>query len=170
MANEKQFVFTSKLVEDVTNKINDGYIVKRHQNPWFKGEVGVRRSGVAFKMTQEEIDEYIKCKVDIHYFANNYCKIKLEDGSVGQMRLRDYQRDILDLYTDNRFSILMASRQVGKCFELNTNVLCQVTSSDGSTKEFEVPFYKLLFKYKANKTIYDYLKYPLYRLINILSK
>ena len=30
------------------------------------------------------------------------------------MRLRDYQNDVLNLYMKNRFSILMASRQVGK--------------------------------------------------------
>ena len=121
-------------------------------------------------MTEEETQEYIRCATDIHYFANNYCKIKLEDGSIGQMRLRDYQKDILDLYYDNKFSILCASRQVGKCIDLTTNVLCEITSTDGLTTELEIPFYKLLFKYKSNKTIYDYIKYPLFHLIYTLSK
>lgn len=111
---ERKVVFTSDLVIDTTNKINDGVIIKRFQNPWFQNEVGVRRSGLTFMMTDDEINEYIRCKLDIQYFAEKYCRIKTEDGSVQNIKLRDYQKDILDLYTKNRFSILCASRQVGK--------------------------------------------------------
>lgn len=111
---EKQFVFTAENVVEVTAKINDGYTIKRFMNPWFMGETGVRRAGCVYSITEEEVQEYIKCKLDIHYFSEKYCKIKREDGTVGPMKLRDYQKDILDLYTKNRFSILMASRQVGK--------------------------------------------------------
>ena len=111
---ERKFVFTSKNVDEITAQINDGYVIKRYQNPWFKGEVGVRRSGITFAMTQDELQEYIKCKLDIHYFAEHYCRIKREDGSIGKIKLRPYQKDILNLYTKNRFSILMSSRQSGK--------------------------------------------------------
>jgi hypothetical protein len=111
---EKKFVFTSKNVEEITAQINDGYVIKRFQNPWFKNEIGVRRSGITFAMTDDEIQEYIKCKLDIHYFAEKYCRIKREDGSIGKIQLRPYQKDILNLYTKNRFSILMSSRQSGK--------------------------------------------------------
>jgi hypothetical protein len=165
--NSKKVVFTTKMVDEITQRISDGEVIKRMYNPWFQNDVGVRRNGIAFKMTPEEIQEYIKCASDIHYFADNYCKIKLEDGSVGQMTLRDYQKDILDLYSENRFSILCSSRQIGKCFSMTTNVLVEVTSSDNSTKEIEIPLYKLLFKSKSNKTIYDYIKYFLYYLINL---
>lgn len=113
-AKEKQMVFTSKLVDDATDKINDGVVVKRYQNPWLKGEVGIRRSGVTFKMSPAEQQEYIRCALDIHYFTEQYCKTKREDGSVGSITLRDYQKDILDNFVNSRFNILMASRQVGK--------------------------------------------------------
>ena len=36
---EKQMIFTTKLVDDATNKINDGIVIKRYQNPWLKSEV-----------------------------------------------------------------------------------------------------------------------------------
>jgi hypothetical protein len=111
---ERKIVFTSELVNETTNKINDGVVVKRFQNPWFQNEVGVRRSSLTFMMTDDEIQEYIKCKLDIHYFAEKYCRIKTEDGSVQNIKLRDYQKKILDLYTKNRFSILCGSRQIGK--------------------------------------------------------
>ena len=111
---ERQMVFTTKLVDEATDKINDGIVVKRYQNPWLKSEVGLRRAGVSFRMTADEQQEYVRCALDVHYFVEKYCKVKREDGSVGSIKLRDYQKEILDSFVNNRFSILMASRQVGK--------------------------------------------------------
>lgn len=111
---ERQMVFTTKLVDEATDKINDGIVIKRYQNPWLKSEVGLRRAGVSFKMTAEEQQEYVKCALDVHYFVEKYCKVKREDGSIGNILLRDYQKEILDNFVNNRFNILMASRQVGK--------------------------------------------------------
>jgi len=124
---EKKFIFTSKNIVDITQQISDGYVIKRYQNPWFKNEVGVRRSGITFALSEDEIQEYIRCKLDIHYFAEKYCKVKREDGSIGNIRLRDYQKDILDLYTKNRFSILCASRQAGKTVNAAITMLHFIT-------------------------------------------
>ena len=63
---EKQFIFTAENVVDVTAKINDGYSIKRYMNPWFMGETGVRRAGCVYSITEDEVQEYIKCKLDIH--------------------------------------------------------------------------------------------------------
>lgn len=123
---DKKFIFTTKIVEDITEKIHDGVVVKRFQNPWFKNEVGVRRSGITFMMSDWEIEEYIKCKLDIKYFAEKYCRIKTEDGTVQNIRLRDYQKDILDLYS-GRFSILCGSRQIGKTINAAITMLHFVT-------------------------------------------
>jgi hypothetical protein len=111
---ERQMVFTTKLVDEATDKINDGIVLKRYQNPWLKGEVGIKRSGTSFRISAEEQQEYIRCALDIHHFTEKYCKTKREDGSVGPITLRDYQEEMLDSFVNNRFSILMASRQVGK--------------------------------------------------------
>lgn len=111
---EKQMIFTTKLVDESSDKLNDGIVIKRYQNPWLKSEVGIRRSGLAFKMTGDEQSEYIKCALDVHYFVEKYCKVKREDGSIGNILLRDYQKEILDNFVNSRFNILMASRQVGK--------------------------------------------------------
>lgn len=113
---EKQMIFTTSLVNDVIEKINDGVVVKRYQNPWLKSEVGVRRSGISFRMTPEEQQEYIKCALDIYYFTEKYCKVKTEDGSIDNITFEDrnYQKLMLDSFVKNRFTILMASRQVGK--------------------------------------------------------
>lgn len=113
-SQERQMVFTTKLVDEATDKINDGIVIKRYQNPWLKSEVGLRRAGVTFKMTPEEQQEYVRCALDVHYFTEKYCKVKTEDGSINNIKLRDYQVEILDNFVNNRFNILMASRQVGK--------------------------------------------------------
>lgn len=160
-ADFKRITFTTKMVDDITEKLNLGYQIKRENNPWWKNMIGVRKAGLAFAVTDEEYQEYLKCKVDIHYFAEKYCKIKLEDGSVGNMHLRDYQKDILDLYSNNRFSILCASRQVGKCNLFNTNIVIY----DNLNKKFNLitlgEFYfdqlkiirKLTFLEKIKKTL-----------------
>jgi len=111
---ERQMIFTTKLVDEATDKINDGIVVKRYQNPWLKSEVGIRRAGASFKMTTDEQQEYVRCALDVHYFTEKYCKVKTEDGSIDNILLRDYQKEMLDNFVNNRFSILMASRQVGK--------------------------------------------------------
>jgi hypothetical protein len=120
--NEKQIIFTTKLVDESTKKINDGILIKRYENPWLKGEVGLRRSGVVFKMTADEQQEYVRCALDINYFVEKYCRVKREDGSVGPILLRDYQKDILDLFK-NRFTILMAARQSGKTISSSIFIL-----------------------------------------------
>jgi len=167
---EKRIVFTTEKVKSINKQLSDGYQIPREMNPWWSGEVGVRKSGLTFSFTKEELDEYWKCAVDIHHFAETYCKIKTEDGSVKNIRLRDYQKDILDLYDENRFSILMASRQVGKCFSFRTNVLCRFTLTNGLTKDVELPIYKLFHYAKKKKKFIDYLKYSIYWLIDKLEK
>lgn len=155
--SQKRFVFTTKNVEEIIEKASQGFSITRQMNPWFKNQVGVRKTGCPFGWTQEEINEFTKCKLDIHYFANHFCKIKTEDGTVKQMKLRKYQYKVLDVYDRNRFVINMSSRQTGKCFSLFTKIKIK---ENNEIKE--VPVFKLLFKYKENKSIYDYIKYPLY--------
>lgn len=120
---EKQMIFTTLLVDDATEKINDGILLKRFQNPWLKNEVGLRRAGVTFRMTPEEQQEYVKCAIDVHYFTEKYCKVKTEDGSIDNIKLRDYQREILDNFVNNRFNILMCSRQTGKTISSSIFIL-----------------------------------------------
>lgn len=164
-ATEKRFVFTSKNVEEIIAKQNDGVRLPRYMNPWFMNNIGVRKENVVFGWTKHEITEFAKCAASIHYFSNNYCHIKSEDGQVRQMTLRDYQYDILSAYTKNRFTLNMSSRQIGKCANLISDVDVMIDN-----KEMKIPMFKLLFKYKKNKTIYDYIKYPIYWILWKLKK
>jgi len=154
---QRKFVFTTKLVDEITQKINDGVILKRYQNPWFKGEVGVRRSGLTFAISNDELEEYIKCKLDLEYFAEKYCKIKKENGSIGNISLRDYQRDILKLYKSPK-SILCGSRQIGKCLSGMSQIFL---------KDKKLPIYKIYYdslKKIRPLTILEKVKNVLYNI------
>jgi hypothetical protein len=110
----RQIIWTTKMVEEATEKINNGFVLTRLENPFFEKVIGLKTSGLTFKMSNDEQEEYIKCALDIHYFARTYCYIKGEEGQPIIIPLRDYQNEILDNFFNNRFNILMASRQIGK--------------------------------------------------------
>lgn len=118
----KHRVWTTKLVKDALEKIDDGWKLERADNPFYEGEYGLRRMGIAFAPSEDELKEYAKCLINIHHFAENYCYVKSEDGSPAIIKLRDYQRDILTDFTTKRFNILMASRQCGKALDNNSLV------------------------------------------------
>lgn len=170
MAEKTEDVFlTTKKVKEIQKKENLGQKIARHEKLWFNNLKGVRKSGVAFGLTKKEISEKLKCKLSVHYFAQSYCHIKREDGSIGQMKLRDYQKDIIDLYTKNRFSILMASRQVGKC----ASPFSIINIKDETTNEiYETSFYNLYYntiKTYRKLTFTEKVKYFLYRLYNFID-
>jgi len=164
---ERQMVFTTRLVDEATDKINDGIVIKRFQNPWLKSEVGLRRAGVSFRMSPEEQEEYIKCALNVDYFTEKYCKVKTEDGSIDHIQLRDYQEEILENFVKNRFNILMASRQVGKCFSFNT--LCSI-EKDGVIIDFRIgKLYYYMVLQERSLTFLEKLKIKLYDYLYILE-
>lgn len=159
-----EFILTTEIVDDIEIRENLGKILKRHEKLWFQNLRGIRKPYLTFAMTDNEFEEYIKCKINIHYFAENYCHIKREDGTIGPMRLRDYQKQIIDLYSKNPRSILMASRQTGKCVTYNTNIL--VVSENNKT--IKIPIGLLYYneiKKERKLTILENIKNMLYYLL-----
>lgn len=64
--------------------------------------------------TRDELFELVNCANDPKYFITNYCYI--QHPTKGRMRfeLFDYQYDLVDSYHENRYSISMLARQMGK--------------------------------------------------------
>lgn len=58
--------------------------------------------------------EYIKCMRDCVYFTEKYVKIISIDDGIIPFKLYKFQKKLLRLYSDNRFSIAMQCRQSGK--------------------------------------------------------
>jgi len=74
----------------------------------------LKRAGVEVSYTQEQIEEYIKCANDATYFAMKYMKIVNVDEGLIPFRMWDFQKEMLELFQNNRFVITKCPRQVGK--------------------------------------------------------
>ena len=157
-------VFNTAKIEEIIEREKLSLPLKRTERLWFNKKTGVRREGIKFAMTRFELDEYIRCKLSVYYFAEHYCQIKREDGTIGPMKLRDYQKDIIDLYTKNPRSILMASRQTGKCMTFVTNVT--ILSGNGQTKKIPIGLlYYDEIKKERNLTLSEKIKIFLYKIL-----
>lgn len=65
-------------------------------------------------LTSEHITEIQKCATDIVYFIENYVRIRSLDEGLIFPDLRDYQKELLVQFKNNRFNIVLAGRQSGK--------------------------------------------------------
>lgn len=110
---KKNVVWSTKKVDAWLKDYAEGYT--RKENPWLDGTIGVRRANLIYEYTAEEIEEITKCAKDVIYFANTYCYCMQGSKGYQPLTLRDYQKEVLKSYSDNRFSITLAARQVGKC-------------------------------------------------------
>lgn len=80
----------------------------------FDGNNYLRPANVQISYTKELIEEWVKCRDSIQYFAENYVYIiSLDKGKI-KPKIRDYQQRMIDTFDKERFIITLASRQVGK--------------------------------------------------------
>lgn len=112
--NNENFILNTNKVNEIIEKEKLGVKLQKHEKLWFDNIRGVRKANIPFALTDEELLNIYNSSKDCFYFAENFCKIKVEDGSIQLIKLREYQKKIIDLYINNKYSILMASRQVGK--------------------------------------------------------
>ena len=74
----------------------------------------VKKPHLQEELTEEQISEIIRCKDDPWHFINTYCKVLHPTDGVISLKLYDYQERLIELYHNNRFSINLLSRQMGK--------------------------------------------------------
>lgn len=74
----------------------------------------LKKVGVSYKYTKEEIEEYIKCSEDPVYFIMKYIKIVNVDEGLIPFSMWDFQKKMVHTFKDNRFVIMKMPRQVGK--------------------------------------------------------
>ncbi len=80
----------------------------------YNGNIHLKRANVQINWTLELFEEYIKCKNDPIYFAENYIKIVHVDRGLIPIELYDYQRDVILASQNNRYVAVNQSRQSGK--------------------------------------------------------
>jgi len=74
----------------------------------------LKKVGVEHKYTEEQVQEYIKCSKDPVYFCINYIKIVNVDEGLINFNMWGFQKEMINLFKDNRFVITKCPRQVGK--------------------------------------------------------
>ena len=95
---------------------------KGNRRSRYLGLPNLKRGNIKTAWTQEMVNEWKKCRDDILYFADNYCAISHIDYGIIQVQLRDYQRDMIGIISDNRMSVHKLSRQLGKCVSGDTKI------------------------------------------------
>ena len=74
----------------------------------------LKKVGVEHQYTEEQVAEYIKCSKDPVYFCMSYIKIVNVDEGLIPFKMWDFQKEMINLFKDNRFVITKCPRQVGK--------------------------------------------------------
>lgn len=83
-------------------------------NTTYLSNPNLRRANTLYQYTKEQVIEVQRCKDDLQYFISKWVQIiTLDEGRV-TFAPHDYQRDMVDLINDNRFTIFKMPRQCGK--------------------------------------------------------
>jgi hypothetical protein len=150
--SDNKIVWSTAKIEMLMQAIEEGIHVKHA--PFHEGNPTLRKANINFDYTNEEISEIKRCSRDIVYFANKYCTVMTDEG-IRQIVLRDYQEDMLRHFVANRYSIVLAARQIGKTicssifiawyliFNSDRNAL--VLSNKGSTTQEIIDKAKTIF-------------------------
>lgn len=80
----------------------------------YLGNKNLPTANAEFEWTKEMVTDLKKCKRNLLYFAENFFTIINLDRGREKIKLFQCQKKVLRSLRDNRFNIVLASRQVGK--------------------------------------------------------
>ena len=66
------------------------------------------------RLTEKQIQDLAQCAHDPKFFIRNFCYIQHPTKGRVPFTLFDYQDELIDIYHENRYSISMLARQMGK--------------------------------------------------------
>jgi hypothetical protein len=102
----------------------------------------IKKPNEEISYTPEMILELHKCSEDINYFLK-YVKIIHPDRGIIQYNPYDFQKTILTNLQNNRFNVVLASRQSGKCLCSDTMIKVR-NKKTGEIKEMSIyDFYEI---------------------------
>ena len=105
--NENRALWTSDSVDLAVKGLSEGYKLK--ESPFIKTvrDARLRKANVPFKYTEDEMEIINMCMDDKYFFCDNFGKLKDGDKGWVNIKLRDYQRNLLKRYDDNRWNIIL---------------------------------------------------------------
>lgn len=158
----KRVIWSSKALDLAIKGIGQGK--KLTANPFYENNTKLLKGDLVYQRTDEEIEEWLRCKNDIIYFVEKYCKLMTPEG-VQYVKMRDYQKNYLNHLMNNRLSIYLACRQCGKCNSFIINTLIKIDDVFFEKKN-DNKLKKYLYKnyYIKEKDCYEL---PLFELYNL---
>lgn len=126
----------------------------------FEKNANLRGAGEVYEMTQQQVQEWVKCKEDIIYFATKYFFIIDLDKGRMPIPLRAYQKRLLKVFVNTPYKkknvIVSSPRQSGKCLSPESVVSVRNTKT-GEMMEIEIgKFYEMMErKYNSQKEKQD---------------
>ena len=96
----------------------------------YLGNPLLKKANTQIEFTQEQILEFMRCKDDPVYFANNYIKIVSLDEGLTQFKPYDFQEKLINRFHENRFNICKMPRQTGKSTTVVSYVLHYLIFND----------------------------------------
>lgn len=125
-------IWTSQSVEWALDMIKLGQTPKH--SPFFEKNIFLRKGDIVFHYTEKERLEILKCKRNIIYFIEKYCKVKTDKGKIENIALRKYQINQIKDFLENDEIILGWSRQSGKTIGTSIFIIwCMLFNSDKQT-------------------------------------
>lgn len=80
----------------------------------YNGNILIKKAFVKSDLTMLHLTEAAKCAADPVYFIENYCRIVSLDDGIIPFRMFDYQKEMIKMYAESRFSLTLTARQMGK--------------------------------------------------------
>jgi hypothetical protein len=105
--------------EDYSDALIDG--------KFYQGNENILRKSATFKWTDEMIEELKLCTKSILHFAENYFYITTLDEGKKKIELYKYQKRLLKSFKNNRFNVVLSSRQSGKTTTITIYALWMVS-------------------------------------------
>ena len=96
----------------------------------YLGNPNLKAKGVPVNFDKEHVKEYIKCSKNPVYFARNYVKIINVDKGLVPFKLYKFQKEMVETFNANRFSICKLPRQSGKSTTVTAYILWLILFKD----------------------------------------
>lgn len=127
-------------------------------NPFYEGDTNWRANNLNYEYTYDEILEKTKIETNILYFAEKYASVMTDDG-ITLVKLRNYQKKILNQFKAFKNNVYMASRQTGKCVTFDTNI--EIYDKNENTHK-KIPIFKFHYQNKRYSNVFDKIEYLLF--------
>jgi len=86
--------------------------IAKHEQ--YLGNPNLKKAFTKQRFTKKQVQEVVKCMDDPQYFIEKYLKIVTLDKGLVPFKMYDFQRKMVNVFHNNRFSINKLPRQSGK--------------------------------------------------------